>query len=1302
MSTFGRVFSDSSQSEITSRSEFTGFPRDHASSVTSTNAATNPVRPSRHSKSLGPSAQRQVRIDVEVADANALSGLENLIARLIESRDTTVYRAVRKILKPALNNVEQLLEEEGEGLRSQLGGSTLAPEDLDQDLSGATLSYPSLLDEYMDKIGELDLAKERFETFVLELREDAERQERFGQTQPSELGKEMQDKEEENEEEAERLVESLQSAFSEVKIWEQRCIGQNLLSQARDMVENFMIIMDASGRREERSFLRPSETWHERFAAGEFEIQTLSAFELPLPPKPPPPPLSSMPPVEAQKVSDTGMDVQDSKWQSPTTLLPHPINAVIRETLQSCLGTSDHLDVYTIFYKVEWDVPIFSRAHMPQGSQLGSFFTITGGETEAFATSCREYITLFWKKGGLLLLDAVEKMLANLENGLHNSLDESDKGPIKITLPLEKDLQQRLSLLSLQQTLLPGSSSSITDSNSYVSEAIIEVRATFTDQLDIAATISWICSAIRHSPGGLTLSEPTFSFDSMAVSQNPCIRITPTYLLKRASVESCWHALFKHQVIASGFSIPERKMGKGLEISYGNMVTLAQSLELVKVHEGLIIEGITTLLIPTKSLGETDGNGVQWHLVMKTSNPSPDNYDSILPASWYQEADDSILSNQRAFLGWVPTAVVLAGTSHSNTSIAPSRLPEIPKSKMLWSRGGSVAINFKPVTVAGSATATFSSITPAIPIEDESNINPTLRNAAEIKHVILYDNEAQIAWQISRASLILYLAHIHIARRREAVIYTQSKAYPAPSSRGGMASYHAIRDSWESEIPSEVEAIVQSVEQQKFSWLIKKLLFRIQKIEEGLMKTQYEASKWEGMRAPKTIIGVELLDLAFFDDLVLIKTKEVNQAWAHLTDEEPLVFFGRRFGQVIVPSPSYYLTEALCPTWSRIPENENYLVAMACTIMSLFESKGSEKADIRRLAPLIRWHFNPKLPIFTLHRYDERSICNHIQRLESTGSVDKRSESKIRDVVARYPNAAFIFWDRGKTLRKKVEVTVRRTPQSKSAQPPTSQSPASAALNNVSRLPHVYPDDQYQQNTNRRVVPSILSAASEPVLDSQEISSSESDLSSTFSSGREDSDLQEMPNPVQKRFIASERPLSSAQSTLVATRTETLSVASGSTALGISSNGSHHELQNNVRNSPRPLRREVRSIQGSVRDLAISAEKRVIHQPVKPPQLAAPTNQRRDRGGNSSKTHLSRHDRGLPTSSNRQSRSSRSASVSERQRGTEMGNSIHEGSGRQGESSSSKRRRHSVSTATRDNDRQQENGKQDKGKKIIK
>jgi hypothetical protein len=78
-----------------------------------------------------------------------------------------------------------------------------------------------------------------------------------------------------------------------------------------------------------------------------------------------------------------------------------------------------------------------------------------------------------------------------------------------------------------------------------------------------------------------------------------------------------------------------------------------------------------------------------------------------------------------------------------------------------------------------------------------------------------------------------------------------------------------------------------------FSWLIKRLVFRLQKLETGLKDIQNQAFK-VNIKPPKSILGVDLLDVAFFEEMTSVRAQEVHQTWTHLTDNDPMVFFGRK------------------------------------------------------------------------------------------------------------------------------------------------------------------------------------------------------------------------------------------------------------------------------------------------------------------------------------------------------------------------------------------------------------------------
>ena len=184
-------------------------------------------------------------------------------------------------------------------------------------------------------------------------------------------------------------------------------------------------------------------------------------------------------------------------------------------------------------------------------------------------------------------------------------------------------------------------------------------------------------------------------------------------------------------------------------------------------------------------------------------------------------------------------------------------------------------------------------------------------------------------------------------------------------------------------------------------------------------------------------------------------------------------------------------------------------------------------------------------------------------------------------------------------------------------------------------------------------------------------------------------------------------PISISEAAFVTSQSYPATISiTGSTLLGESSNSLYLEAQSSSSRSPPMLRREGRKISNIQESKAATSpiETEAIAQPDLLPQPSSRTSQRREAGSYSSKTHLSRQDHGFMSSfrrsEHRPTSTAKPRSSSEKRKERAKDTSKQEVRGRQAESSTG-RRRHSTST-TRDQNRQQEKGKQDKSKKPVK
>jgi hypothetical protein len=183
------------------------------------------------------------------------------------------------------------------------------------------------------------------------------------------------------------------------------------------------------------------------------------------------------------------------------------------------------------------------------------------------------------------------------------------------------------------------------DSNSDIpsltSSAYGIVRATYSVQIQVASALAWICAAVRYSSHNKIVHSPiSISVDTNSPSSLGTVSIRLAILEQIATEEYCWHSLLPHAVIAKGSPIRSRVVGKGLEISFANIALLAQSMSFTEYDEGLIVEGLRSVLIPMKILPQDDA--IQWHLEYKRQAEPPKRrrifqiFETVPIHTWYK------------------------------------------------------------------------------------------------------------------------------------------------------------------------------------------------------------------------------------------------------------------------------------------------------------------------------------------------------------------------------------------------------------------------------------------------------------------------------------------------------------------------------------------------------------------------------------------------------------------------------------------------------------------------------------------
>ena len=234
----------------------------------------------------------------------------------------------------------------------------------------------------------------------------------------------------------------------------------------------------------------------------------------------------------------------------------------------------------------------------------------------------------------------------------------------------------------------------------------ITVKANHAVHQDLINAISWLSATFRHSHNDGVSYSTSLVEAKINTAEEVSIMIKSMEIEEIETFRACWHPLFPHGVIAKGFPYRSRNEGKGLEISFADMVHMSRGLGFIEFSKGLLVEGLTSLLIPVLNLPKD--NALQWHFVDKTKGESgtKSRISKILKYcgidEWHKELLPEELINRRCFLGWVARAEVVIGTEKYDAHIRTSNAKQVPTMRHVKSHTITVG-----ASVMGFATATY-------------------------------------------------------------------------------------------------------------------------------------------------------------------------------------------------------------------------------------------------------------------------------------------------------------------------------------------------------------------------------------------------------------------------------------------------------------------------------------------------------------------------------------------------------------------------------------------------------------------
>ena len=126
---------------------------------------------------------------------------------------------------------------------------------------------------------------------------------------------------------------------------------------------------------------------------------------------------------------------------------------------------------------------------------------------------------------------------------------------------------------------------------------------------------------------------------------------------------NCWRPLFESCIVIDPEELKETEsFGKGLEVSFELMISLAAVEFPVLVNGSIILPGYQTALVPT----EIKGKCVQFHLETRSGQINPYELGTALenPIQDYNQ-----FRLMRCFVGWCETAHINLGTKNLTTEV---------------------------------------------------------------------------------------------------------------------------------------------------------------------------------------------------------------------------------------------------------------------------------------------------------------------------------------------------------------------------------------------------------------------------------------------------------------------------------------------------------------------------------------------------------------------------------------------------------------------------------------------------------
>lgn len=548
--------------------------------------------------------------------------------------------------------------------------------------------------------------------------------------------------------------------------------------------------------------------------------------------------------------------------------------------------------------------------------------------------------------------------------------------------------------------------------------AAITLKCSTSDFESILQILGWLSAALRipEQDNGPEVANATM------VKMSGSYRIvTESRKVRVDGSRHCWTKLLDRAVIAQGFPIPDRGLGRGLEISLFTACQIVGGNKAIDFAGGPVISGLSGTMLPVRSIEE----GIQWHLL--TREPSKPMRNSLQELKNFSnrmtygqtvpEIMKSLLASladpkAKCYIGWHPKAISFAGADPSvvnYTAIRKSGLKSPGKRFQLKT----FTLGFQQIVTAEAEMS-------VVPIQSTvwlqrtySWLDDRLIQAARTR-VLLYDVPTQRGWLFRTDEVLLHLLRYQLLPHQSVKLDTCDSIQETLR----MNSRKMVQEGLTVE-----DIILDKME----------VIERLQAELSNFDKDRYFSTK---------LFGFDFLQCATRASSFVLKEEtltgmHIPRSWVqYIHASETPVWFGGGFGELIgLNEDDRSMT---CSTWRKMPCDLHLMAVTAQTMRQIYDEEPASQGDgsISLTHKRLFWDQGSSMLHEPCHDSCSERCCQRVQLLRTRG----RLRNKQIEAPASLPETgAIIFGDpdmvKGASKAPKTTAVWQRGPMSKTKKP---------------------------------------------------------------------------------------------------------------------------------------------------------------------------------------------------------------------------------------------------------------------------